>query len=577
MLKHLFFYSFIFAQFSVLSAITEEQIAKRVHAHIVIGDYLSACQEACAALQQFPRSKLVWQSYLKGLAKTGNEKVLMSQWRCFVDIFPEARDDRDILESLAWSVIVKGSTASSPLIRVTSMLGAFLSQDAKGIPILLLGLRDENALMRAAAVQLCSHLYDTALQEEILSMFKTEPVWGVRLEVVKAMATLCPVDARQGLESIVEQDQTHFDEKTAAIEALVIMSDGIEQQRLQKLVTSNRVGLRLLGCEIIAHFNQLQDVDWLYPLLNDYHANVRAKVFQTLGILRVDTIAGHRVVDLAMQGSNDPDPLVATTATWVLTLLDPSRGCEVFNRLLKHKVREVRHLAAAALSATGRYGQLFLQNVFRTEVDPYIKMNLAIGLIGQRTDVRAACDCLFLGLSEQKERWEWRTEGQFRVLAPSKVKHDELNPNKPEAVNQLTRLDVLEVLAIAQYPHAQRAIKKFLQESEWGVSGLASALLLTEGDESAVDLVKALLKDPEAKVRVQAALILALWGKGEDAVTILQNAYSSADRELKAKILEGIGRIGASSSLSFLVDKLQEPYQSLRIIAAAALLECLYH
>lgn len=171
----------------------------------------------------------------------------------------------------------------------------------------------------------------------------------------------------------------------------------------------------------------------------------------------------------------------------------------------------------------------------------------------------------------------WKEEGIFRYIAQSDLKHSEEIPNYPEAVNQLTRLEVLEILAILQYPHAQQAIKEFLKERRWGLTGMASALLLTEGDEAAVELVRGLLQDPEKEVRIQAALILALWGSEESVLQQLQEAYATADRELKGQILEGIGRIGSESSFPFLAERLQDPFPTLRIIAAAVTLESLYH
>jgi hypothetical protein len=83
--------------------------------------------------------------------------------------------------------------------------------------------------------------------------------------------------------------------------------------------------------------------------------------------------------------------------------------------------------------------------------------------------------------------------------------------------------------------------------------------------------------DNSHHVKVQAALILALWGREESAIATLQQAYGGSDRELKEKIIEGVGRVGAKSSIPFLVEKLQEPSPTLRLLAAAALLQCLYH
>lgn len=553
------------------------QWGKRVQAHIVVGDNLSACNEGFLGLQRFPDSKILWQAYLRALAKARDEKALLSNWRLFATKFPEERCNREILESLAWAVIENGASSASPAIRVIAMLGAYFSQDAKGVAVLRRGLNDSNSFLRGAALKLSSRMLDASLQDEVLRLFKNEGVWKVRLEAIKAVGALNIESARNDLENIIAQEKTPAEEKVAATEAMIAMSDGIDRSQIQRLVQSNRAGLRLLACELITYFEQAQDIDLLLPLIKDIHSEVRAKALHTLGLLRVATVVDQSVPQIAAEQVNDTDPLVGLTAAWVLTLNDQNKGFKAFEPFLQHDIREVRHAAAGALAATGKYGVPLAIKTFNTSNDPYVRMNLAVGLIGQREQTTAACDCLYQALTQQKERWMWEDEGNFKTLAPSTVKHDEAIPNYPEAVNQLVRLNILEMLAIVRYPHAQQAIKSFLQESNWGISGMASALLLIEGDEDAVDLVKGLLSDNDKKVRIQAALILALWGKGEDTVALLQDSYASSDKELKGQILEAVGRVGSNASLSFIAEKLQEPYQTLRIIAAAALLECLYH
>ncbi|MBA3817011.1 MAG: HEAT repeat domain-containing protein [Parachlamydiaceae bacterium] len=556
--------------------INEEQLTKRVHAHMVIGDYSEACNEAFVGLQTYPASKILWQAYLRALAKAGDEKGLMANWRLFIKKFPGEACNREMLECLAWAVIENGSISASPGIRAISLLGAYFSQDAKGVALLKQGLSDNNSFLRAAALKLSSNLADASLQEGVLRLFKEEKVWNVRLEAIKAIGQLALEVSRDALTTIIAQQNSSAEEKAAAIQALVAMSDEMERVQIKNLIQSDRAGLRLLACELIAHFEQNQDVDLLLPLLRDHHAEVRAKALEVIGQLRIKFIGKLPVVELAIGCINDSDAFVGVMAAWVITLNDPERGMPAFVSFLSHECREVRHAAAAALAATGKYGVPLALKTFNSSQDQYVRMNLAIGLIGQRTQTLEACHCLYEAL-QSKERWMWEEGSFFRILAPSILKHDDAIPNYPEAINQLVRLNILEMLAIVHYPKTQQAVKGFLQERTWGLSGMASVLLLTEGDENAVDLVKALLQDNEQKVRMQAALILALWGKGEEAINVLQEAYPSADKELKGQILEGIGRVGSTDSLLFLADKLQEPYQSLRIVAAAALLECLYH
>ena len=559
------------------SSMLPESLNQRIHSHLIISDYPSAISEAWNGIQQYPDSKLVWIAYLHAVAKMGDEKRMISHWKLFSERFPEERENRELLESFAWAVIEKGSHASSPAIRVTALLGAFFSQDAKGVVILRRGLSDDNSFLRAAAVKLSSHLPDASLQDELLRLLETEKVWKVRMEVIRAIGDLRIGDAKDRLKKMIGQEHCHTEEKAAAVETLVSLCEHIQPHQISQLVDSNRSGMRMLACELVSFFDQKQDIDRLSPLLHDHHSDVRAKVFQTIGRLRATSIGGTLVEDASEKGAHDPDSTVAITAAWALTINNPEKGMAAFEKFFRLDSRDVRCSAAAALAATGKYGLPLARQMFHKSSDIYVKMNLAIGLIGQRTDVNNACSCLFDGLSEKKEKWAWDEEENFRVLAPSKVKHDDAIPNYPEAVNQLTRLEVLQILAMVKYPFAQQAIKSFLKESQWGISGLASILLLTEGDEEAVDLVQNLLDDNDPKVKVQAALILALWGKGEDVVPLLEETYASADRELREKILEGIGRVGSANSLSFLAEKLQEPYQTLRITAAAALLECLYH
>jgi HEAT repeat protein len=136
---------------------------------------------------------------------------------------------------------------------------------------------------------------------------------------------------------------------------------------------------------------------------------------------------------------------------------------------------------------------------------------------------------------------------------------------------------LLNLLAILKAPETQQAIREYLMERSWEISATAAALLLTEGDESSIELVQQLLQDGQPRVRLQAALILSLWSREESAIQALEEGYQNSDWELKARILEGLGRIGSTRSIPFLINVLKEPSQTLRLIAAMALIECLTH
>jgi HEAT repeat protein len=296
--------------------------------------------------------------------------------------------------------------------------------------------------------------------------------------------------------------------------------------------------------------------------------------------MRVDQIGAVPIVELIEENLSDSAPEVAIMAAYVALLNDQKLGSIHLSKWLKSENPQWRRMASAALGVSGRYGMRLALREMRETDDPFVKVNLAMALIGQKVQVKMACDVIDTVLREEKQAlfmWDTRGNPLFRSLAPSSVKHIEHIPHYPAVVDQLVRLDLLSVLSIQRYPRAQEAVKDFLMTRTWGVTGAAAAALLQEGDDEGLAAVRELLNDPEEKVRVQAAMILAMVGSDPSAVGVLQAAYGRVDREMKVHILEALAHIGDPSSIPFLVDILKEPFQVLRVVAASALIQCLYH
>ena len=560
-----------------LPHLSENESVKFVYAHLRIKDAQSANGEAVEALHLYPHSKPLWEAYIKVLATQKNEKEMISIWQQYVDVFPEERENRALNETLAWGIIDNASYSSSPIIRVMALLSAFLSQDIKGIEILRRNLQDNNSRIRGIAVQLSANLRDEDIQDEVYHLFQKETVWNVRLEAIHTLGGMKIKKAQKELLMLLQNSKTTAEETTAIIEALVEMWDTGTRDEVARLAQSNRAGLRLLACQFIAHFEMKNDIDLIVPLINDHNADVRKAALWVIGYLRIQQLEGHSVVSIAEKKLADMDPLVGIKAAWVITLNDPEKGQKAFKPWFENANRDVRIMAAAHLAACGKYAFPLIAEQFKQSKDPYVKMNLSFGLLGECTDMQSACWALYEGLQIVKEKWAWDEKSHVRALIPSKLRHtDDLN-NSPETVDHITRLEILNLLAIMKFPHAQQAIKSFLQQKTWGITAMAAATLLTEGDEAALELVQNLMNDPDMQVRIQAALILALWGGGDIALNTLSKAYSQVDREMKERILEGIVKISSPKSIPFLLDRLQEPNQSLRVMAAAGIILCLYH
>lgn len=565
---------------TVYAEISEEEFRKRIFAHLMISDRLSAVEEAKRGLDVYPDSKLLQFAYIRALCEKGDETEAMEQWVETSIRFKEEKFDRRMLEVLAWGVLNKGETSSQLNIRLNAMIGAAFTHDAKAIPMLLKQMQSSNALVRSIAVKLSTSYADAPLKEEIARLLREEKVWYVRLDVIQAVGVLRMHAQKAELKEIIGNPRTLAEEKGAAIIALVSMYDQIEREELLSLIQSDRAGLRQLAVEVMIHLNLKKELDLFLPLLHDSSSDVKIAALNALSLMRIKQIGQTAVPELIEEHLHDTAPAVAITAAYVLLLLDEKEGMHHLEKWLRSENPKWRRLASAAVSVSGKYGLKLALKELKQTTDPYVLVNLAMGLIGQRIQVKAACDALYRVLDQEKETlWMWDTHFNplFHSLAPSRIKHIEQIPHYPAVVDQLVRLDILSALSIVRYPKAQEAVKRFLQTHSWGVTGAAATTLLQEGDEEGLFAVRSLLNDPDEKIRVQAALILAIVGSDPSAVSILQEVYPRVDREMKVHILEALAHIGASQSIPFLLDILKEPYQILRVVAASALIQCLYH
>lgn len=564
--------------FSLPISLAADDLAERkIYALIRIKDYWQAVHEGRALVESAPDSTSAWRAYVTALAKAGEEKTLISAYKRFLSLGPKQKEEHLLLEEIAWSIIEKGGNSSSPNVRLCGLLGAFMGQDAKSIPQLVRALRDGNPQLRAVAAKLAANFRDAPIQDEILNLLDSERHDLVRQEVIRTIGKMKLKAAKNKVVLILTSRHSKDEEKAAALEALVNLMESVERKELEYLVVSGRAGLRELACRAVAHTLDSNNMDLIYPLLKDHSCDVRSAAVQAIATVKREPSERSQVVQLLEPLLHDPDPYTAISSAWGLILSDYPPAFSKMNQWIFHSNYNFSHFAAGALASTGKHGVAEIQGLMEISRDPFVRANLSTGLISQRTQIGLASKTLSRFLDQTTERIMSANQGNIRYLTKSRVKFNPLIPGEPELVDQTTRLDLLNLLAIMEEPLAANSARNFLKKRVWGISGLAAALLLTEGDDEAIEIVQANLLDPDRKIRVQAAWILALWGRGENAITVLQEAYGQADREMKERILEGIGQIGSESSLPFLIEALNEPSQTLRIIAAASLLKCLYH
>ncbi len=553
---------------------------KRIYAHVKIHDAASAIREAKLALETFPQSQDVQRALISSLCMKGEEIEALKAWNTFSESFTEEKTKNLLLENLSWGVLRRADHSSQWHVRLYALIGAALTRDARALPIILDALRGSNASLRAIAVRLSVTMRDGLLQDELLRLLNDEPNWYVRLEVIQAVGTLQMTSAKERLKDIVADSRVTPEEKQVAITALIQMLDSVGEKELQALFSSPHSGHRVLACEIVSYFELKAELGEVLPLLKDSSSQVRIAALNCLGLLGVSTWRGDRVASHAIPLLKETPTEVAITAAWAATLLGDDEGLTHLMRWLEEGHLANRRLAAGAVATLGKKGVSLAYKALKSSDDHYVKATLARGLIGQRKHLKRASETLFTVLTEEtKTMWMWDQSRNplFRSLAPSTLWHTEELANYPYLMDQLIRLDLLSVLSQLRNPKALSAVKQFLQHQRSQVVGAAAYVLLEEGDDEALELVRQLLDERNEKVRFQAAITLALFGRDPKAIHVLQDLYPQLDHAEKLHVLEALAHIGDRSSIPFFIDQLGEPHQTLRVAAASALMQALYN
>lgn len=559
------------------AGLSEDQWARRVQSHLLIEDTQSALAEAKALASEFPESRLAGTTLIVALSACGMEEKALEEWNRMSAKFPAIVNDRNLLEEMAWGVLRKGFQSSQYGVRLASLIGSFLTQDAKALPVLLRALRDSNAVIRSVAVQMAGKYQDAPLKDEISSLLMEEKVWMVRLEVIKTCGILRMKEAATYLKALIQSEKTTYEERLSAIESLCSIYDEIGLEEWTVFARSNRAGMRHLACIIAAHFELEEAKKDILHLIHDAHPDVRIAALDAFGLYYRKLCSKDEIVQHLQEALVDSAPEVAITAAWAASLSGLEVE-EVFSRWLNDSLGENRRLAAAALAASGERGSDFSAKILQENKDPFVLANLAIGLLGHRKEVASCSDILYDFLSKEKRMWMWDTKPNplFKILAPSQVRHVDHIPNYPEAIDHMTRLSLYSALSLVDDPRAVDALKSFLKKKTWGITGVAAAMLLQEGDDTSLEVVQQLLDDPDKDVRLQACFVMAMLGKDESVLNNLELAYPSADHERKLHILESMGRIGTVEVFPFLLSCFKEPFPILRIAAAAALIQSIH-
>ena len=555
---------------------------RRAQACLKLGEVDLGIKEVEASLNLNPSNIALQEIYIRLLAASGKEDESIEAWIKYESSFTDEAMRRELLEDVCWGIIRKGFNSSLLLARILTLVGATMTQDAYSVLLISDALDDSNWVMRKIAAQLSCYLMDIDLQKKILKILKDDPNWEVRVEAIRAAGTMQVKSAEPILNDILNKQNT-LDalEKATVVEALVSIKDKATFEEIEALSKLNRAGFRQLAAALAEHSESKDNLKTLFKLCQDSNSDVKILALSAIAVLKnLPGIDGAEIIQKTAFLMKDMDYKVSITAAYLQVIMGSKEASEILKNFCFHSNLEVRRFAASALAATGFKGVSSMKEIVEKSNDPFVKVQLSITLAGLRENVQDALNNIFIFLNCETSNlmWDESSHPIFKTLMPTKVRRSPYEDiQTPETLDILIRLNLLRMLAIFEYPSTIDLMKKFLKERTFGITLTVASTLIEEGGAEDLEMVRSLLYDPDLKVRLQAALVLATWSKEKEPIMILQEAYPKVDRDLRIKILEAVGTLGAKESIPFLIDKMQDSYQVIRIIASCALIMCLNH
>ncbi|MDN3504611.1 MAG: HEAT repeat domain-containing protein [Rhabdochlamydiaceae bacterium] len=576
--KRIGLYSLVFLSPILLAASEDSDIAT-ISMFYKLGDYNSAKNVCQKALRHHPDSKKLNELSFRILAESGYIKEALSlikEFPCYDKI--NNFNDLSLIETLAWGVLTNVSQSSENM-QVMSMIGAFFTRDARAVNLILEHMTSRNALLRAHAVRASVMYRDDVLKDHLKKMLFKEKNYFVKLEVLRAVGALKIKSCASVLKEKIASDQATDEEKYHAIGALIQMYEDLELDEFNEMIASPRAGLRRAACDIVAHLEQKERIGAIFLMLEDSSHEVKISALNAIAILGNKGVSQAKLKERISLFINDTNAALSLTAEWVNIRL--GLGCKESHimEFLYDKNQRLRLFAASVLTLCGDSVESVLLHHSRKHFDPFVRLQLSSGLINMghnRSIYLNEIDDL-LSNTNVKLMHAKHVNPIFSSIAPSEVRHMAIVPQYPEMVDQLVRLDLINTLTIFNYAGAKSMLKEMLKAHSLNVIGNTASLLLEQGELESVELIRDLLNDEDGAVATQAALVLAFLGKDPSVVPTLKRAYATADWELKIQILEAMGRIGEHEAIPFLIERIEEPFQLLKIVAASSLIQCLYH
>ena len=575
-MRALIFFTLSISSFLFCENQTTLACQKRIKNHLLIHDYATALSDLKIFLAQHPQSQQLHELMIRTLSKSARGVEAYRFYIQTIKLFPSLEKDLNLIEMVCWAILEQSLESSQYNTSITSLIGVSLTHDAKAVKILEKTMQSSRPYLRMLSVKIASEYGDESLRKKIVELFNKEQVFYVKEELIRALGRLKIHESKDLLENILIDKRSMLSEKALAAEALIYFNHHLTSSQLQTLISSQRMGLRFFAAQVIGYFGGNENVDLLKPLLSDNSYDVKIAALNALLTTRIEDKSILSKVEELLEDSSE-DVVIASAR--LLSFFDLEKALDILEGKIYSHDPQIKLQAAVALASGPIKARERAFKILTECSDPYVKLNLATTLLGFEKDEGRLCEEIAIFLSKNKEKIAPRGSNNPSIsfIAKSDARHIPQIPHYPEALDQNTRLSLLNQLAIFRYGKTEVFIKKYLKEASFGITFAASKTLIEEGPIESAQIIKELLSDPDEMIQIQAALVLALIGADPEATKVLEKAFHKVDKQFKITICEALGHLGSRSSIPFLTSLLDDPFNMMRTIAAASIIQCIYH
>ena len=474
-------------------------------------------------------------------------------------------------EKIAWVIIEKALRSPHPRIRAEGAIAAAEAHDSKSAHILASLFTDSHAGVRTLAFQLARSYPDACVQERAEKLC-TARIPELMMEAASLLAEQKATCAEKVLSKLI-QDETLSESDLFQIIRLAASLKESDIEWIRKELLNPSLQTRALASAVVLEHPTREGLAALRPLLEDDSLLVRKIVMTTLGLYQGILPLDDKALFTISSSLSHPCLSIQATAAWAL-LLSPNNTFQNsaltwFQKNIVSDVSETRLTATSRLIASGERGLDLAGKILSESSDIYVKANLARYLLFHKKALKQSIENL-REISTSRILFGMQEDGIFSWIGQAS-NHDPFIPRLPESEDLYLRLNLIALRHYSGDTIVKEELEKILHDRVWGLSAATAEFLFHEMlplDE----VLSPLLSNDEEIVRIQAALLLAIFSRSKNAALRLVEEYHKASKAGKEMLLLGFSAIPTAKTRDLLFPLLFDQSQTLRTRAAGVFL-----